>query len=98
MRVFAVPRSIARSFEKIPRIESRIIARATLQPPFPHVGADSGVPESPPSDNEKPSAAGGLQSRGASASFSASFRMLPYLRKYSRSRVLYGFLAAVFIA
>jgi hypothetical protein len=24
--------------------------------------------------------------------------MLPYLRKYSRSRVLYGFLAAVFIA
>src|SRR5437660_384161 len=27
MRVFAVPRSIARSFENMPRIESRIIAR-----------------------------------------------------------------------
>src|SRR5439155_1256730 len=39
MRVFAVPRSIARSLEKSPSMESRIIARAAPSAAGPSVGA-----------------------------------------------------------
>lgn len=35
---------------------------------------------------------------GPPVAFLPAFRMLPYLRKYSRSKLLYGFLAAVFVA
>src|ERR1051326_7038842 len=64
MRVFAVPRSIARSFEKSPRMESRIIARRpALLPPAPTGRRSKVLAERSARGNGNLSAAAGLQSR-----------------------------------
>src|SRR3990172_7588218 len=69
MRVLAVPRSIARSLEKSPRMESRIIARRpALPPPESPWARPELLAETSAGGNANLSGAAGLQSRGSPAS------------------------------